>query len=294
MFRVRWIWIIALAVTTAGCDILPGITPDGGGGDDGSGQPVPGNENDNDNQNSGDAANTNDNSEPAGDDGDIPAEPENEPPRAVAKPAGAGGIRPGELRLDGRRGESAFLDASESFDPDGEITLYEWRIDGQTVEVGPSATIVNPQYGVTRVTLVVTDNDGVKDFDEIRIIRPGFREGQWRGLTTQGYEVAFVVGADQSLSGVRFGAEFAGQNILNNTPCFYAQANLECGTCDATIDRCLLDAAWQSSGTFGLSANCVDRGDPPFESAVGTAAAVPNSNCGGSAVVDWEAVWVSP
>jgi PKD repeat protein len=66
-------------------------------------------------------------------------------------------------------GESIAFDGSDSTDPDGTITSYEWNFgDDNTV----SGATVNHSYsnsGTFVVTLTVTDNDGLPDTDTIKI-----------------------------------------------------------------------------------------------------------------------------
>ncbi|MCL6642505.1 MAG: PKD domain-containing protein [Candidatus Bipolaricaulota bacterium] len=59
-------------------------------------------------------------------------------------------------------GEAVRFDASESFDPDGQIVKYEWDFesDGTTDAQGVIVEHVFAQAGTFTVTLTVTDNDG--------------------------------------------------------------------------------------------------------------------------------------
>lgn len=61
-----------------------------------------------------------------------------------------------------KAGERVRFDASESFDPDGQIVKYEWDFesDGKIDAQGVQAEHVFSQAGDYTVTLTVTDNDG--------------------------------------------------------------------------------------------------------------------------------------
>jgi len=64
--------------------------------------------------------------------------------------------------------ETVTLDASDSYDPDGDITAYEWSESGVVL-----STEVSFEYsfavGSYTVTLTVTDNDGAADTDTVTI-----------------------------------------------------------------------------------------------------------------------------
>ena len=64
-------------------------------------------------------------------------------------------------------GENIYFDASESYDPDGDITLYQWdwNNDGIVDESSdlPETTQIWFVQGTYPVTLKVTDNDGLTD-----------------------------------------------------------------------------------------------------------------------------------
>ena len=82
----------------------------------------------------------------------------NEPPVAIFYASLLSGPLP--LAVD--------FDATSSFDPDGEIVLYEWDFDGDdTYDVsGATSTTAQHSYptaGLVEVTLCVTDDDGVED-----------------------------------------------------------------------------------------------------------------------------------
>lgn len=216
----------------------------------------------------------------------------NEPPIASASAVAGGGGD--SVVLDGNGPGRVILDGRDSSDPDGMIVSWEWRIGGSAVALEDTATIEDIPVGVTRVTLVVTDDDGAKGFDEIDIINPGFRPGRWVGITAQGYEVSFIVTEDQRVTETAFGYAFNGVNLLNGAPCQAAEPTRRCATCDVSAERCAFSVSWQETGFFAMEGSCVRSGDPPFEFAQGIAAAAPSSNCNGS--IDglaWQANWLS-
>ncbi len=59
-------------------------------------------------------------------------------------------------------GETVYFDASDSFDPDGQIIKYEWDFesDGTLDAQGVRVEHIFTQAGTFTVTLIVTDNDG--------------------------------------------------------------------------------------------------------------------------------------
>jgi WD40 repeat protein len=63
------------------------------------------------------------------------------------------------------------LDASGSVDPDGEIVSYAWSIEGSVFTTGAKVQAVLA-VGIHRITLTVTDNDGLTDSDEIVVVVP--------------------------------------------------------------------------------------------------------------------------
>ena len=60
--------------------------------------------------------------------------------------------------------ESIALDGTDSTDPDGTITTYEWDLDGDgsVEDSGPTATVSFPDDGEYPVTLSVVDNNGTE------------------------------------------------------------------------------------------------------------------------------------
>ncbi len=282
---MRFLSLMTLFVAVnAGCTNLP--IGDAAGDDDtpvedgqSADQPVP------------DADSPDDTPDVVPDEGGASVE-ENASPIAIASPRFDEGR---DVVLDGTLDAQAFVDGSDSFDRDGEIVAWEWRIDGQRVAFGESASITNLPVGVTRVTLVVTDDSGAIGFDEVRVVNPGFRSGQWRGVTSQGHEVSFEITPDLRAHDVAFGFGFSGRNLLNGVPCPFVETREVCPTCNESVEPCLLDFAWGApSEIFALAGSCVEVGDPPFERAIGLVAAAPLSNCAGSIDgITWEAQWVS-
>ncbi len=221
-----------------------------------------------------------------------PADPENRPPiPAVASMFGDG---PDEI-LDGRSDAVAFLDASASQDPDGTIVTWEWFIDRERVAVGETATLSGFPVGVTDVTLGVTDDEGAQASADIRVINPGFRPGIWRGTTAQGFDITFEVSDDYAVTSAAFGFTFEGTNLLNDAPCTFSDPAELCGACPTSAERCAFDATWGDDGAFSIHGTCIESGDPPYESARGTAGAAPISNCAGTTqTITWQASWQAP
>ncbi len=94
-----------------------------------------------------------------------PPSPEKKPPVAVLSAAPGWGQAPLPVVLDG----------SESFDPDGEIVLYEWDFDGDSnfeQSTGTTATVSHTfeAPGTIRVDMKVTDNDGLSSVASTYII----------------------------------------------------------------------------------------------------------------------------
>ena len=69
---------------------------------------------------------------------------------------------------DNDKEEAVALDASVSYDPDGDIDTYEWK-EGDTV-LGTGEMIIHDfTVGTHTVTLTVTDNDNLSNTDEVII-----------------------------------------------------------------------------------------------------------------------------
>ena len=69
---------------------------------------------------------------------------------------------------DNDKEEAVALDASASYDPDGDIDTYEWK-EGDTV-LGTGEMIIHDfTVGTHTVTLTVTDNDNLSNTDEVII-----------------------------------------------------------------------------------------------------------------------------
>ncbi len=69
---------------------------------------------------------------------------------------------------DGNGKGSVQLDGSESTDPDGEITKWEWKSNNKVLAETETATVELPS-GENKVTLIITDNDGNMASDEVII-----------------------------------------------------------------------------------------------------------------------------
>lgn len=115
----------------------------------------------------------------------------NMPPFASAGP---------DKHLNGSANDLAFLDGIDSHDPDGWIVSWEWYVGGSSVGVGPSLILHDFAIGVTTITLIVTDNEGTQASDQIDVFQPGLRSGEWRGVSSQGYEVGFRVNGNLVLN----------------------------------------------------------------------------------------------
>ncbi len=85
---------------------------------------------------------------------------------AIAPIANAGGSKRVVLK-DGSA--MVNLDASASYDPDGNIVSYSWS-DGSQSATGSTATFTYSTLGTNQVTLTVTDNDGSVGTDQIQVI----------------------------------------------------------------------------------------------------------------------------
>lgn len=71
--------------------------------------------------------------------------------------------------------EDMFLDATSSYDPDGEVALYRWAIDGVTVlqSGSPKVRLENNITGPRMITLTVIDNDGKEEnLSHVYIVEP--------------------------------------------------------------------------------------------------------------------------
>jgi chitodextrinase len=89
--------------------------------------------------------------------------PDNEPPYASPGGSYTGGIN-----------QAIMFDASESYDPDGEIDFYRWNFGDGTSEIlaqSPQHIYQNP--GTYDVTLTVIDNDGTSAMEKTTVIIKG-------------------------------------------------------------------------------------------------------------------------
>lgn len=66
-------------------------------------------------------------------------------------------------------GESISFDGSDSVDPDGTITSYEWNFGEGNTSLGAMVSHTYTRSGTYAVTLTVTDDGGLKDIDTIII-----------------------------------------------------------------------------------------------------------------------------
>ena len=72
---------------------------------------------------------------------------------------------------DGDDGETVTLDGSDSYDPDGSITAYEWDIDGDQITDHTGVTVPDVPFGLGAhtITLTVTDDEEATDSDDVVI-----------------------------------------------------------------------------------------------------------------------------
>ncbi len=62
--------------------------------------------------------------------------------------------------------EIIYLDASQSYDPDGYITSYVWSLNGKIVGYGKKISFKPPSIGRLKIVLIVYDNSGMESRDE--------------------------------------------------------------------------------------------------------------------------------
>ena len=74
--------------------------------------------------------------------------------------------------LEATVGERLTLDGSASVDEDGMIVAWLWNLEDGTARSGETTEVSFDASGTYKVTLVVTDNDGLTDSDEI-VVRVG-------------------------------------------------------------------------------------------------------------------------
>lgn len=86
-------------------------------------------------------------------------------------------VRPGNLapvavvdsELSGTIGQAIWLDASASFDSDGQIVAYRWTFDDGSTQSGPSISVTFELPGSYFVTLTVTDDQGASSEATVQI-----------------------------------------------------------------------------------------------------------------------------
>ena len=64
-------------------------------------------------------------------------------------------------------GESVILSGEKSYDPDGEIVFFYWRLDGTQIAIGEVTQPRQFKAGENHVTVEVIDNQNARDFDTI-------------------------------------------------------------------------------------------------------------------------------
>jgi len=102
-----------------------------------------------------------------------------------------------------KSGETVTFDASDSYDPDGTIILYEWDWDNDGVydesHTSPIATHSWFQPGNYSVVLRVTDNDGVNDTETktVNVVnRPPVAKFDWTPTNPISYETVTFDASD--------------------------------------------------------------------------------------------------
>jgi serine protease AprX len=97
-----------------------------------------------------------------------PPPPPPPPPANVAPTANAGADR--SVKANRKTGLGSFtLDGSQSTDPDGTITAYEWRQGATPVGSSAQVTLQRP-VGTYVFTLTVTDDQGAKGADSVTVV----------------------------------------------------------------------------------------------------------------------------
>jgi len=81
-------------------------------------------------------------------------------------------------------GETATLDGSGSFDPEGGPVTYSWTVDGNEIATTPSLTVGPFTSGLHLFTLTVTDQEGASASDSVTV-----------AVAEEGQEPVVVVGA---------------------------------------------------------------------------------------------------
>jgi PKD repeat protein len=88
-----------------------------------------------------------------------PGPSENKPPVASFTFAAQNPQQEGKVSV----GDKVVFDASASYDPDGEITVYQWELEPGSVRTGRSVTYTYRKAGNYAVTLTVEDDKGATD-----------------------------------------------------------------------------------------------------------------------------------
>jgi len=113
-------------------------------------------------------------------------------------------------------GTTVYLDATDSLDPDGDITRYRWRVTGPRGDVlvggprSPRATFVASTPGRYVVTLRVTDGDGNTATDRLYVTAAAAF-----GAADPGGPVVTVLGPANAASGdpARYTADASGTDL---------------------------------------------------------------------------------
>jgi hypothetical protein len=68
------------------------------------------------------------------------------------------------------QGQAVTLDASNSYDSDGSIVSYEWRVNGELLSTQVSFTKSDFIVGTHTITLTVTDEEGASGSDSVNVV----------------------------------------------------------------------------------------------------------------------------
>jgi hypothetical protein len=180
--------------------------------------------------------------------------------------------------------ETVTLDGSASFDPDGSIVSYVWMEGATQIATGSTAS-VSLDVDLHTITLIVTDDDGETDSDEVVI--------SVRGKDGYTYYVDFVGGSDSN-NGRSTGAPFkhcpgdnsatgiadsttltAGDKVIFKGGVIY-RGEIECLWSGASGNPIIYDG--NTEGTFGTGRAVLDGS----EVLTGWTQCTSASECGGN------------
>ncbi len=111
--------------------------------------------------------------------------------------------------------EKVVFDASECYDPDGEIMNYSWAYNGEQISVDTVIEMELP-VGTHTLTLTVTDNDGARDIEKITVnVESTFTTELWFEAECANVGLNWELGYHDEASNTTFvnspeGIEFSG------------------------------------------------------------------------------------